>query len=432
MWEVIKLVFSGQNQFASGGLVLMILGALGVYLRAFPRTLWNWFIRQTTMMITVTDEDAAFYWVKEWFLDQEFLKRVRHLDLDTTLRGERVSMIPAPGEHWFWRNRRPYRVLFYRSEENKERYSRRAESLTFWTLGRRQSVLKRFVDEIVDSHQKRADDRSCLFLYDDGWDRSLGYTPRWLGSVILPKDENARLLQDVRKFRASRERYRRLGVPYHRGYLLYGPPGTGKTSLVSALASELSMSIYAVNLTAFGDRSLMKAMNEIPANSIVLFEDLDCMKAGDARATPSQSQGERENSNNLDRKEKSELLGVTLSGLLNVLDGFYAPDGVLFVMTSNQIETLDPALLRPGRIDYRLFLGPATDEQKLELYRRFFAGRSDLEAAAFVQENGAAQTMAEFQGLLLTHEAASEEISSEPEVKTGITDTEIFEEAVIR
>lgn len=432
MWEVIKLVFSGQNQFASGGLALMILGALGVYLRAFPRTLWNWFIRQTTMMITVKDEDAAFYWVKEWFLDQEFLKRVRRLDLDTTLRGERVSMIPAPGEHWFWRNRRPYRVLFYRSEENKERYSRRAESLTFWTLGRRQSVLKRFVDEIVDSHQKRAEDRSCLFLYDDGWDRSLGYTPRCLDSVILPKDENARLLQDVRKFRASRERYRRLGVPYHRGYLLYGPPGTGKTSLVSALASELSMSIYAVNLTAFGDRSLMKAMNEIPANSIVLFEDIDCMKAGDARATPSQSQGERENSNNLDGKEKSELLGVTLSGLLNVLDGFYAPDGVLFVMTSNQIETLDPALLRPGRIDCRLFLGPATDEQKIELYRRFFAGRSDLEAAAFVQENGVAQTMAEFQGLLLTHEAASEEISSEPEVKTGITEAEIFEEAVIR
>jgi mitochondrial chaperone BCS1 len=48
--------------------------------------------------------------------------------------------------------------------------------------------------------------------------------------------------------------------------------------------------------------------------------------------------------------------GVTLSGLLNVLDGFYAPSNVLFVMTTNHIEVLDEALLRPGRIDYRLYL----------------------------------------------------------------------------
>lgn len=63
---------------------------------------------------------------------------------------------------------------------------------------------------------------------------------------------------------------------------------------------------------------------------------------------------------------------MTLYGLLNLLDGFNAPEDVLFMMTSNQIETIDQALLRPGRIDYRLYLGKATDEQKVELYRRFF------------------------------------------------------------
>jgi chaperone BCS1 len=123
---------------------------------------------------------------------------------------------------------------------------------------------------------------------------------------------------------------------------------------------------------------------------------------------------------------------VTLSGLLNVLDGFHAPDGVLFVMTSNQIERLDTALLRPGRIDYHLFLGPATTDQKIELYRRFFPARSELEAAAFVEAYAAVQTMAEFQGLLLRHESAPQEISSGPKVSTGITESETFEEAVIR
>jgi len=57
-------------------------------------------------------------------------------------------------------------------------------------------------------------------------------------------------------------------------------------------------------------------------------------------------------------------LGVTLSGLLNVLNGFNAPESVLFVMTTNRIGALDPALLRPGRIDYRPYLGEASEQQK--------------------------------------------------------------------
>jgi chaperone BCS1 len=47
-----------------------------------------------------------------------------------------------------------------------------------------------------------------------------------------------------------------------------------------------------------------------------------------------------------------------------VLDGFKAPENVLFIMTTNKIETLDPALLRPGRIDYRMYLGKAAEDQK--------------------------------------------------------------------
>jgi chaperone BCS1 len=430
MWEVLKLIFTGRNRFASGGLVLMILGGLGVYLHALPRSFWNWFVQQTTMMITVKEDDAAFFWVKEWFLDQEFLTRVRRLDLDTTLRGEHIAMIPAPGRHWFWRGGRLYRVLFRRSEEAKNRVARRAESFTFWTVGRRQSILREFVDDVAASHRKRARDRSCLYLCDGGWDRSIAYTPRWLGSVILPEGARACLLRDVKRFKESRDRYRKLGIPYHRGYLFYGPPGTGKTSLVSALAAEFHMSIYAMNLTAFTDRSLINAMNDIPANSVVLFEDIDCMKAGKARANLNESA--HNSSRPAWKRERGDRLGVTLSGLLNVLDGFHAPDGVLFLMTSNQIDTLDAALPRPGRIDYRLFLGPATANQKLELYRRFFPGRSELEAAAFVDLHAAAMTMAEFQGLLLKHEAAPEEIASEPKVKTGITESETVEEAVIR
>jgi hypothetical protein len=68
MLELLKSMLTGQNAFASGGLLLMIIGGLSVYLRAVPERLWHWIVGQTTMIITVKDDDAAFVWVKEWFL----------------------------------------------------------------------------------------------------------------------------------------------------------------------------------------------------------------------------------------------------------------------------------------------------------------------------------------------------------------------------
>jgi chaperone BCS1 len=260
MFEFVKHVLSGQNQFASGGLLLMVIGSVGAFLRGVPEQLWSWLVQQTTMMITVSDDDDSFVWVKEWFLEQKFLKRIRRVDLDTSLRGAEMALIPAPGRHFFWRGRLPFWVWFYRSEDTKGRSQRRIESLTFRTIGRDQTVLKRFVDEIVACHHSKRRVASYLYVYDEGWRYVEAYSPRLLDSVILKPGEKEHLMQDLDRFRGSHARYRRLGVPYHRGYLLYGPPGTGKTSLVSALAANFGMSIYVVNLTEFNNRTLKTAM----------------------------------------------------------------------------------------------------------------------------------------------------------------------------
>ena len=226
--------------------------------------------------------------------------------------------------------------------------------------------------------------------------------------------EKEHLLEDVARFRRTKERYAQLGVPYHRGYLFYGPPGTGKTSLVSALAAHFALSIYVINLTDFNDRSLMGAVNQVPANSVLLFEDIDCMRG-------SQTRDDKQGTGPQNTKEKESINhGVTLSGLLNVLDGFHAPSGVLFAMTTNHMEQLDPALLRPGRIDYRLYLGKASEHQKIELYRRFFPDAADQEAREFV-EASCAETMAEFQGLLLALEQGVDRV--ECELSLGFTES---------
>jgi len=380
--------------------MLMIIGGLSVYLRSVPETIWYWLVRETTMLVTVADDDAAFVWVKEWFLEQKFLARIRNVDLDTTLRNERIAMIPAPGKHWFWYGGRPFEVWFSRTESSREYATKRVESFTFRTLGRNRMFLQRFVNDVVQCHTMRLGVQSYLYVYNDGWDHVEGYAPRLLDSVVLQPGEKEHLVEDVKNFRASKQRYARLGIPYHRGYLLYGPPGTGKTSLVSALAAHFGLSIYVVNLADFSDRTLVNAVNQVPVNSVLLFEDIDCAKSGKAR------EPESPNASNGTQTEKGSaaMNGVTLSGLLNALDGFHAPANVLFVMTTNHIEVLDAALLRPGRIDYRLYLGKATGRQKIELYRRFFPDATEVEAREFVESSGSAVTMAEFQGLLLALE----------------------------
>jgi chaperone BCS1 len=404
MFQFLRSMLTGRNEFASGGLLLMIVGAVSVWLRAVPERIWHWIVSQTTMIVTVKDDDAAFIWVKEWFLEQKFLKRIRRVDLDTTLRNERIAMIPAPGKHWFWFNGRPFEVWFSRADNTRERTGRRVESLTFRTVGRNRASLQHFVDDVVQCHIKRQGVQSYLYVYNDGWDYIQGYSPRGLDSVVLEPGEKEYLLQDVLQFRRSKQRYECLGVPYHRGYLFYGPPGTGKTSLVSALAAHFGLSIYTVNLADFNDRSLMSAVNNVPRNSVLLFEDIDCMKGSQSRAATDLSNRQSGTATPNAKENVSTQSGITLSGLLNVLDGFHAPTGVLFVMTTNHVEKLDPALLRPGRIDYKLYLGSASDHQKLELYRRFFPDVPEREAREFVEASRSVETMAEFQGLLLALE----------------------------
>lgn len=240
--------------------------------------------------------------------------------------------------------------------------------------------------------------QSWLYTYNDGWDYVEGYAPRVLDSVVLEPGEKELLIQDIAKFRKAKDRYARLGIPYHRGYLFYGPPGTGKTSLVSAMAAHFALSIYSVNLTEFNDRTLTRAVNQVPSNSLLLFEDIDCMKGAKNR------DAEKNDRDNPKSAGSASQNGITLSGLLNVLDGFYAPSNVLFVMTTNHIEELDDALLRPGRIDYKLYLGKASDRQKVALYRKFFPDASEFEAREFVESACASETMAEFQGILLAFE----------------------------
>lgn len=159
-------------------------------------------------------------------------------------------------------------------------------------------------------------------------------------------------------------------MPYRRGYLLYGPPGTGKTSFTQAIAGALKLNICYLNLSGdtLCDDGLNRALNDAPANSIILLEDIDGIFAG--REDVSKGRRHRRR--------------VTFSGLLNALDGVRSQEGRILFMTTNHREKLDPALLREGRCDMQIMLNNASSSQMENLFKKFYPNK-DQEALEFAE-----------------------------------------------
>ncbi|CAK5271615.1 unnamed protein product [Mycena citricolor] len=196
-------------------------------------------------------------------------------------------------------------------------------------------------------------------------------TRRSLDSVILPPGRLASLMEDVREFLSAETWYMDAGIPHRRGYLLYGPPGTGKTSTIYALAGALNLEIYSLSLASrfVDDSYLQRAASAIPKNGIFLIEDIDCaFPSREAEDEIEPAPGMRARNGMQNRSRPS----VTLSGLLNVIDGVGSEEGKLFFATTNHIERLDAAFMRPGRIDVKIEYELATSEQAGALFLKFF------------------------------------------------------------
>jgi chaperone BCS1 len=362
----INTFLHNPNQFASGGMLLMAIGAIGASLRKIPIKIWAWIVHQTTVSIAVTDDQRAYYWTKVWLETRNSTKRTRHLDVMN--RGpETYALIPAPGKHWIWYKWRPIIIRISRTEEKaaKENWmGRRSESLTMTTIGRKQNLFRSLMLDIRNEFVKEEEKKPELHAWGSygEWSMVHGYVPRTLDSVILPYSDKQKLVKDIEHFRTNRKWYGDMGIPYRKGYLFHGPPGTGKTSLVTGLSSHFKSNVYVIKLSDMTDATLREAISTVAENSFLVMEDIDTVNASKDR-----------DSKDVDSNPK--LRGVTLSGLLNVIDGVLSPSGAVFVLTTNHKEKLDPALVRPGRVDMQFHITYATTGQKQQLYDRFFPGQ---------------------------------------------------------
>ena len=300
---------------------------------------------------------------------RRFTPGIHHLAIETekvehpngSVQAE-FTLIPGPGKHII-RYRNAFLMVNRLRETRSMNHSTGIpwETVTLTTLYSQRNIFEEIFLEAHQLAQQSSEGKTIVYqARATSWEKfGEPRRKRPLESVILDKGVKERVISDVKGFLGSAKWYYERGIPYRRGYLLYGPPGSGKSSFIRALAGELDYNIAMLNLSERGltDDRLNHLLTVIPRRTLVLLEDADA--AFGNRRTQTDEDGYRG-------------ANVTFSGLLNALDGVASAEERIVFLTTNYVNRLDSALIRPGRVDMAVRLGEATRWQMAELWDRFY------------------------------------------------------------
>ncbi|GMM51281.1 bifunctional AAA family ATPase chaperone/translocase [Starmerella bacillaris] len=406
----------GDNPYFSAGFGLMALGAgLTVARRGFlqaSQLTRRWLICD----LEIASKDASYDWFLDFMAKQQrnrhseaskmskpsFLGRIlkpqtRSFAVETTYKQHAngsitasFELVPGPGRHLVKWNDAYILMTRERSERLMDNSRNKPfETLKLQTLYTHKYVFNEMLKAAQQSAQQRQSGKTVMYtsLGPEWRQFGLPRRKRSLDSVILASGVKERLLGDIESFLDSQKWYSDRGVPYRRGYLLYGPPGSGKTSVIQALAGELDYNICILNLAevTLTDDRLNHLLNNVPPRSFLLLEDVD-------------------SAFNEARKKNAEFgSGVTFSGLLNSLDGVTSAEERIVFMTTNHPERLDPALIRPGRVDFKALIDNATPNQVKNMFQQFYGPEYAEEFVELVLKRNIPVSTAQLQGLFIFH-----------------------------
>lgn len=371
-----------ESPVFAGGLGLAALGSAAALARRGAIQGARLLRRQLLVNVEISKNDPSYKWLLAYlsrpretpgFLAAR-LTRIRQLSVKTTTRSfasggkdeqspthAHFALVPGYGSHVV----RHAPGVYIMVEREKSSTAEMAtgephETMTLTTLWAHRHVFEEIFGDAHSMMARATEGKTVVYTVRGfNWEQ-LGEPRRKrpMGSVILDEGVKEGIVGDVKDFIARQEWYAERGIPYRRGYLLFGPPGGGKSSFIHALAGELNFAIATINLSERGmaDDKLAMMMQKLPQRTIVLLEDADAAFV------------------NRKQKDADGYSGssVTFSGLLNALDGLSAGEERIAFLTTNHIERLDPALIRPGRVDMIVRIGEATRHQAGEMFHRFY------------------------------------------------------------
>ncbi|RTE68422.1 hypothetical protein BHE90_017199 [Fusarium euwallaceae] len=326
----------------------------------------------TTIYIQRSDEthEMVQKWISSRRLDdaaRSMLAKIRTKEnpaRENNLQGKKaLRYTPWEGSFVFWYKNNP---LYYRTTQvdvglHKE------EQISITCAGR-SGVLKDLLEDCRTGYLNESKNKTTIHGHrDEYWRKEKAVAARPLSTVILDKKQKEPLIKDIQDFLNPETRcwYSNHSIPYKRGYLLHGPPGTGKSSFSLSVAGELDMDIYVISIPSVNDRMLKSLFADLPERCVVLLEDIDAAGAACSRDSDSKD-------SDSGTGMRPERKGVTLSGLLNVLDGVASQEDRVLIMTTNHPGKLDEALTRPGRIDMEVEFQLADRDITKDIFRFIF------------------------------------------------------------
>lgn len=218
-------------------------------------------------------------------------------------------------------------------------------------------VIAAYLPYILDLSQKITSETRAIKIHmndADYWRPINLHHPATFDTLAMDSKLKEEVMDDLARFVKRKDYYNKIGKAWKRGYLLYGPPGTGKSSLVAAMANYLKFDIYDLELTEVtSNSSLRRLLVGMGNKSILVVEDIDCSLEIKQREREDASKGSSQGIT------KGQNESVTLSGLLNFVDGLWSSCGEerIIVFTTNYKDRLDSALLRAGRMDMHIHMG---------------------------------------------------------------------------
>ena len=370
---------------------LAIAGIIGFWCRDVPRNLYRFMKRQFTTTLYLTTQHTSFFVLIKWISENYPLQKFRDFKISNGKWGvEDNDLVIGYGGHIIRYRRKWLHILL--SEKDSQGVREDKEIIKITKLGRSRKMFDELFHEISDQiHGKKP---KVWQLKSDYWNLYGELMPRSLDSVFLEQEKRDLLLRTLNDFITREDWYDEHGIPYQLGILLYGNPGSGKSSLIRAIASHLKYSVY--NLSSSQLHKLEDGLDNLPSEkSIIVIEDIDCQVASHKRS----KNGETTSGQVLPGISLDSMLTITnLGDILNMIDGICPIHGRILIMTTNHIDKLDPALLRPGRIDLKLEMSYVNREILEQFLMGFYNKPLPRDLVITINEN---LTCADLQELVL-------------------------------
>lgn len=344
---------------------------------------------QKRYLVTVeqSDDDALYSYTVRWIMKQVTQKARQHIWVGQY--GWEIQEVPSAETESYWIKWEDHDLFVKIEVPDMGGEDGKGSGLFVrggkFTLGKTLTVScpslevrQGFIEFMADLLPRHSPEEYTPWVYraseSGSWVAVKRIHKRSPDTLVLPEGQFEEMKADIEKFKGDEQRYRDLGIPWHRGYLLHGPPGTGKSSTITTLASEFKSDVYFLSVAELKDgSSLISALSECDSGDFLVLEDVDTASATSGRG---------------DGKEES-----VFDTLLNTLDGVLTPDGLIVIMTTNHPEKLDSRLVRPGRVD-RKFKLDFMNQQQLDKMLNVFLGapygsvslvRKDLAPAEVVE-----------------------------------------------